>query len=176
MPDPTTETSVGSVEQSKPKPESTSSLAPSSSKGRLNFLSKIFHLQRGSHEENGNQIGVDRSHSVTGDVSRVRDAEVMFPGVSGANREALESRIVEAGEKGGLNVALEGRLEGWHTEINRWMIKTENIPDPRNFGEKLQKFGRENLDPSREYLRVADMAITSLRLALGGPYSKGGDK
>jgi len=100
----------------------------------------------------------------------------------------LGKRITEAGKDGRLGVALEGRLEDWHTQISDWLIKVQGVPDPMSMRESLSRFGQLVMDPdlqvedskrqgaemARDVLGVADKLVTSIRLRLGGPYSKGG--
>jgi hypothetical protein len=100
----------------------------------------------------------------------------------------FEQKIKEAGSEGGLRLALEGRLEGWHTRISDWLIKTQKVPEPMGMREALSKFGRLAVDPNlqaeeqgrqtaqmaRDFLGAADKLVTSVRLKLGGPYPKGG--
>lgn len=151
-----------------------------SAKKRHNFIYNLLHRKKKESAD----VPKEPVESAVEPVS-------VAPAEAADKRAEMEGKIAEVGKEGGLRVALEGRLETWHTEINRWLIKTENVPSPMSVRERLNEIARGAFDPSgqdnmpedfkrqavdvaRVNLRVAAKLVTSIRLRLGGPYSKGG--
>lgn len=153
---------------------------------RRNFIYKIFHWKQ---KEVIKPAGTGPISTETPALAkRIEPAPAKLLTPAQIKRAELEKSIAEAGEKEGLKVALEGRLEGWHTKISDWLIRTQDVPDPISVRESLSRFGQLVMDPelrvedskrqgaemARDVLRVAEKLVTSIRLRLGGPYSKGG--